>query len=84
VSNCRHQSQFILFPEDRIYVTYPEQFNHWYRHRDLGEVKVTLECVKMQQLYTDPTTMFVEYKGEILEVSRDLITIYVTLKTGEE
>jgi hypothetical protein len=74
---------FVLFPDDRVYVTYPEQFNHRYRHRNLGEVKVTLDCVRMQGLNPDSTTMFVEYEGEVIEISRDLITILVTPKSEE-
>jgi len=42
-------------------------------HEFLGEVEITEECLALQALSTDPSTIYVEYDDDIREVSKSLI-----------
>ena len=44
-------------------------------HSCLGSVEITDECLVMQAMNPDPTSMFVEHAGEIKEVSRNLVSV---------
>lgn len=43
------------------------------RHKNLGDVFITIDCLAMQLRNPDPTSIFVEHDGEIKEVSRSMI-----------
>jgi hypothetical protein len=50
-----------------------------YTHKAYGEVKVTPECISMQRKMKvrggfSSGSMLVEHKGNIIEVSKDLVT----------
>lgn len=42
-------------------------------HRHLGPVEITLKCMMLQQINPDPSSVYVEHRGEIIEVSKSLI-----------
>lgn len=42
-------------------------------HKFLGKVEITEECLALQALSTDLSTVYVEYDGDIREVSKSLI-----------
>jgi hypothetical protein len=44
-----------------------------YIHYGLGQIKITDDCIHMQELNPDPTSIFVEYDSEIREVSKNCI-----------
>ena len=44
------------------------------RHKVLGICEINEQCNKLQSENPDKTSVFVEHKGKILEVSRNLIT----------
>jgi len=43
------------------------------KHKNLGDVFITIDCLAMQLQNPDPTSIFVEHDGEIKEVSRAMI-----------
>ena len=43
------------------------------RHKNLGDVFITIDCLALQLQNADPTSIFVEHNGEIKEVSRGMI-----------
>ena len=43
------------------------------KHHNLGDVLITADCLALQQLNPDPTSIFIEHDGEIKEVSRALL-----------
>jgi len=42
-------------------------------HKLLGEGKITKQCIQLQETNIDPATLFVEFNGKIIEVSKVLI-----------
>ena len=44
-------------------------------HKNLGEVIITIPCLRMQLMNSDPSSIFVEHDGDIKEVSRSMITM---------
>jgi len=44
-------------------------------HKILGPVVITEACEMLQKKNPDPFTMFVELKGEAIEVSKSLVVI---------
>lgn len=42
-------------------------------HRHLGKVEITLKCMMLQKINTDPSSVYVEHDGEVIEVSKSLI-----------
>lgn len=42
-------------------------------HSSLGEVVITDQCRELQKLNLDPSTLFVEYEGQIREVTKSLV-----------
>lgn len=43
------------------------------KHKNLGDVFITIECLALQLRNSDPSSIFVEHDGEIKEVSRSMI-----------
>jgi len=43
------------------------------KHTGLGPVKITEQCKELQKTNPDPTSIFVEHKGHIKEVTKSLV-----------
>jgi len=42
-------------------------------HKFLGKVQITTECLALQALSTDPSTIYIYYDEDVREVSKSLI-----------
>lgn len=47
------------------------------RHRILGECEITEACILLQERNADSTSTFIEFEGEVLEVSKALLEIVI-------
>ena len=45
------------------------------KHKNLGYGKITDACLAMQASNPDPTSIFIEHAGEVIEVSKQLVTV---------
>lgn len=44
-------------------------------HKFLGPVVITEQCMQLQVKNPDPSTIFVEFEGEVREVTKNLLTM---------
>jgi len=56
--------------------------NRIVKHKNLGIVVITDDCLTLQKENSDKTTLFIEYGIEIREVSKDLIEEYPIINIG--
>lgn len=50
-----------------------KRLNGIFKHKILGDIEITEECLKINLCNPDPTSTFVFHDGQIKEVSKSLV-----------